>query len=406
MIKEYVKGKPYFCDVTEKIQSFPYLDYDISCDCLIVGGGIDGAITAYYFAENNLDTILIDKNRLGFLNTSCATALLEYQLDDHANDLKRFFTKEDVVNIYRVGLNALKDIDLIIRKLGNKCQYNKRDTLIFSTKKGDKKEIIREFEFRKNNKFPVYYVDEIHNPFPFSLKTGLLAKNGGAEFNPYLFEKQLIDYIKNKIKIFENTEAKQVIKKDDMFEIITNYGVKINCKYLICCTGYNSSLFTNKKLCEKYISYTIVTEPLKKKLWNGELLQDNSDPYHYLRLSPNNRLIIGGEDILFKGDFIKDKDAVKKYQMLKQYAIEMFSQLEYVNIDYKFCGVFSTTKNNLSVIGEDERIKNLFYNLGYGANGIVYSIYGAKNLVNLILGKSPSPYLSFFFSTSKITIKQ
>lgn len=230
----------------------------------------------------------------------------------------------------------------------------------------------------------------------------MLAKNGGAEFNPYLFEKQLIDYIKNKIKIFENTEAKQIIKKDDMFEIITNYGVKINCKYLICCTGYNSSLFTNKKLCEKYISYTIVTEPLKKKLWNGELLQDNSDPYHYLRLSPDNRLIIGGEDILFKGDFIKDKDAVIKYQMLKQYAIEMFSQLEYVNIDYKFCGVFSTTKNNLSVIGEDERIKNLFYNLGYGANGIVYSIYGAKNLVNLILGKSPSPYLSFFSPHRKL----
>ena len=154
MIKEYVKGKPYFCDVTEKIQSFSYLECDISCDCLIVGGGIDGAITAYYFAENNLNTILIDKNRLGFLNTSCATALLEYQLDDHANDLKRFFTKEDVVNIYRVGLNALKDIDLIIRKLGNKCQYNKRDTLIFSTKKGDKKEIIREFEFRKKQQIP------------------------------------------------------------------------------------------------------------------------------------------------------------------------------------------------------------------------------------------------------------
>lgn len=26
-----------------------------------------------------------------------------------------------------------------------------------------------------------------NNPFPFYLKAGIIAKNGGAEFNPYLF---------------------------------------------------------------------------------------------------------------------------------------------------------------------------------------------------------------------------
>ena len=91
MNDEYVKGEPYFCDVSEKICSFPYLEHDISCDNLIVGGGIDGAITAYYFAESGLDTALIDKNRLGHMCTSCATALLEYQLDEHAAALKKYF---------------------------------------------------------------------------------------------------------------------------------------------------------------------------------------------------------------------------------------------------------------------------------------------------------------------------
>ena len=37
---EYVKGKPYFSDVENKIKSFPYLDKNIECDYLIVGGGI------------------------------------------------------------------------------------------------------------------------------------------------------------------------------------------------------------------------------------------------------------------------------------------------------------------------------------------------------------------------------
>lgn len=47
---EYVKGKLYFSDVNDKIKGFPCLDSNLECDYLIVGGGIDGAITAYYFA--------------------------------------------------------------------------------------------------------------------------------------------------------------------------------------------------------------------------------------------------------------------------------------------------------------------------------------------------------------------
>ena len=41
---EYVKGVPYFCSTKEKIKPYPYLNKNISCDILIIGGGIDGAI--------------------------------------------------------------------------------------------------------------------------------------------------------------------------------------------------------------------------------------------------------------------------------------------------------------------------------------------------------------------------
>ena len=45
---EYVKGAPYFCQASEKIKQYPYLNKDLKCDILIVGGGIDGAILNYY----------------------------------------------------------------------------------------------------------------------------------------------------------------------------------------------------------------------------------------------------------------------------------------------------------------------------------------------------------------------
>lgn len=151
-----------------------------------------------------------------------------------------------------------------------------------------------------------------NNPFPFYLKAGIIAKNGGAEFNPYLFEKQLIEKVDRQIRIFEHTEVTEIVKLKNGYKVITNYGIEIKCKKIICTTGYNTALFAKKELCTKFVSYTITSEKLKVKLWqNRELLQDNSTPYHYMRLSDDNRLIIGGEDTILKGDKIKNKKAGK-----------------------------------------------------------------------------------------------
>ena len=395
MNDEYVKGEPYFCDVSEKICSFPYLEHDISCDNLIVGGGIDGAITACYFAESGLDTALIDKNRLGHMCTSCATALLEYQLDEHAAALKKYFSPSEVLQVYRFGLDALDMVESVIKKLGNACHFSRRDTLIFSNALFGKWSVKKEYGFRKAGGLDVECIDSGSNPFPFEVKSGIIAKNGGAEFNPYLFEKQLIEYIKSKIPIFENTALVKIEGGDGNFIVTTNYGVKIHCKHIICCTGYDTRDFTAREFCEKFISFTIVSQCFDRPLWASRaLLQDDGSPYHYMRLSPDNRLIIGGEDVAFKHGKFDVKVADKKYAALSEFAQSLFPSVEHFEIEKKFCGAFSATGDNLSVAGQSRR-DGFFYNLGYGANGIVYSFLGAQIILEQLSGKS-SPLHRFF----------
>ena len=73
---EYVKGTPYFCNSEEKIKEYPYVNKDLHCKILIIGGGIDGAIANFYLSKK-YDVVLVYKGRLGYDCTSCATALLE-----------------------------------------------------------------------------------------------------------------------------------------------------------------------------------------------------------------------------------------------------------------------------------------------------------------------------------------
>ena len=82
---EYIKGKPYFCFGKNKIKQYNYLKKDLNCDILIIGGGVDGAVANFYLSQK-YDVALVDKGRLGYACTDCATALLEYQFDECEKD--------------------------------------------------------------------------------------------------------------------------------------------------------------------------------------------------------------------------------------------------------------------------------------------------------------------------------
>ena len=172
---EYVKGKPYFCFCDQKIKAYPYLDRDIKCDILIIGGGIDGAIANFYLSKK-FDVVLVDKSRLGMACTACATALLEYQLDDYASDLLKVLSKESIVLAYNMGLGAIDKIERFIEMHGNHCNFARRPTFLFSNSIFSIKKSEEEYEFRQKNGLIVSCLIKIAIPFHFQSKGESLPK--------------------------------------------------------------------------------------------------------------------------------------------------------------------------------------------------------------------------------------
>lgn len=399
---QYVKGSPYFSNVKNKLKQYSYLNKQLKCDILVVGGGIDGAITLYYLAKMGFNCALIEKSRIGLNCTSVATALLEYQLDDTAKTLKSNMTKDEILACYKLNQTGLELLKQFVAESGNFCDYFERDTLLYGLEKKDILPIKEEYEFRKSNGFDVEFLNEKNNPFSFNLKAGLLSKKGGAEANPYLLTKQLIlSAEKLGAKIFENTEAKSVNFNENC--VVTNYEIPIYFNKIVCTTGYDTAIFSSKKLCEKFVSYSLVTNPIKDFSWhNKTLLQDNADPYHYIRTLPDKRIIIGGEDTPFKKSEIDSKTAQKKYDLLFEYLLHLFPVLkEKAKVDFQFCGAFSSTLNNVGLVGADEENPKLWFNLGYGANGIINSFIGAKMICSALHNKNEK-FLYLFSPNRKL----
>ena len=117
-----------------------------------MAGGIDGAIANYYLSKK-YNIALVDKSRFGYACTSCATALLEYQLDEYSKDLQKYLSKNEISMIYQMGLDSIQKIENFISLYGNLYQFSKRLTLLFSSKQCEIKNLEEEYKFRIENYF-------------------------------------------------------------------------------------------------------------------------------------------------------------------------------------------------------------------------------------------------------------
>ena len=65
----------------------------------------------------------------------------------------------------------------------------------------------------------------------------------------------------------------------------------------------------------------------------------------------------------------------------------MFRDIKDIEIEFKYCGAFASTPDNLGFVGPDNKHDNLWHLLGYGANGILFAVLGAMMLTDLYYGK-------------------
>ena len=388
---QYVQGSSYFNKINKNNKQFKYLTENISTEVVIIGGGVTGAILGYYFSKNNIDTVIIDKMRVGHGSTGITTALLQYELDKTIRQLEEVTELQNIIKSYKLGELALNEIEKFNNENGDNFDYIKRDTLFYTGKDRDINEIIEEYNLRKENGFDVRLIEEIDNPFSFDLKAGVYGVGGGAEIDPYKFTQELIRVGEKRgnLKIYENTEAIDILYNEDNVEVITKYDYRIRAKIVIAATGFNTSLFTKRNFGIKTTTFNIVTKSLKKiEGWqNLVLIRNNKDPYNYFRTTKDNRIIAGGEDIGFISDIYDEKKANEKYDMLENKLKTMFNKIQDIEIEYRYCGAFASTKDNLGFIGKDPNNDKLYYALGYGANGILFAILAGLFLPRAYLGE-------------------
>lgn len=386
----YIQGEPLFARTNKVPKQYPYLTEDIETEVAVIGGGITGAIVSYYLTKNNIPCVVIEQSRAGLGSTCASTALLQYELDSLARDVEAYIPMEDILTTYRLGEEALQEIKEIIETYGNKCGYEEKDTLIYTAKGTEIGCIEEEYRIRKEAGFNVDLITEEKNPFAFELKAGVYAHKGGAQIDPYRFTHQLLEIGEAKgLRVYENTAVNKVDYGMEDVVLQVSYGYKVKAKKIILATGYDTGAFSTRSYGIKTVSYNIASKPVESfEGWpQTPLIRDNNDPYFYYRTTSDNRIIVGGQDIPFENNIFNEKVAQEKYEILESRMKAMFPKIPNLEIEYRYCGCFTSTSDNVGFVGSDLEHKQLWYCLGYGANGILYDVIGAKMLTGLYKGE-------------------
>jgi len=380
--------------------NYPKLEQSIQTEVAILGGGISGALVAYYLINAGIKCVVLDARSIGLGSTCASTSLLQYEIDTPLSKLKNLVGLKNAVRSYQLCADAISTIKMISKKLHYK-EFQSTKSLYYAAHEKDISFLKEEFEIRKQNGFQVKFLTQaqLKKQFNIAAPCAILSQCA-AKINAYSFTHTLHqESIKKGLQIFDRTPIKNIKHDETNVTLITENGNSVIADKLIYATGYETVKFIKKKIVELNSTYATISEQAngKTKFWRDDvLIWNTADPYLYMRTTDDQRILVGGRDEKFfnpvKRDKLIDK---KKNQLIKDFKA-VFPSIEFIP-EFTWTGTFGATKDGLPFIGSYPPLPNSYFALGFGGNGITFSLIAAQIITDLITDKKNSDAEIFSF---------
>ena len=356
-------------------KKLPSLNKNITCDILIIGGGIAGLSTAYFLKDSNKKVVLIDKDKCGEGASSKNTGKLTFMQGLVYHKLEKNYSRETADLYLRSQQEAIDLITNIIKENNIECNLFKQDGYVFINKDNDKKEIEDEVSFYKRNGIEYERVNKL--PINFNVRNGIKIKECSYSFNPYKYLIQIKNILKAKIKIYENTRAIEVKREDDYYVVKTKDNNIIKSKYVVVATRYPFFIvpyFTPlKTTVEK--SFIVCG---KSKVYSFQAINEGKPSFSFNYYKEDNGYLLYSRRSHSITTHLDTRDDRK--EIVEEYK-EYFDK----NPDYYFQNHDLITYDYIPFVGKIDDY-NMYVLTGFNKWGNTNGTIGGKLISDLILG--------------------
>ena len=380
--------------------NYPSLQRNVTCDVVVIGGGITGALVAFHLAEAGMKTLLLDKRDIGTGSTSASTALLQYEIDVPLRKLIKKIGPADASRSYQLCLDAIGTLERLAKRLRIDCGFERKPSLFLARYQREIPDLQEEFQLRRNMGIELEFYDAsaIRKRFPFSRAAALFSKDGG-QVDPHRLTHGLLSAgTRHGLEVYDRTQMARLEHTRRGVRIVTRNGCRVTARCAVIAAGFESKELLKGEAGILKSTYALISEPLPKiPGWYKQcLIWESGMPYLYLRTTSEGRLIVGGEDEPFVGAKRRDVLISQKTRILEEKFGRLFPDVP-LEVAYAWAGTFGETKDGLAYIGVHPRFPHAYFALGYGGNGITFSLIAAEIIRDNCLGrKNPDARLFRF----------
>lgn len=382
-------GTCYWVEKSDRPPAYPALDRDEKCEVLIIGAGISGALLAWELSKNGVNVILVDKRLGGYGSTAASTGLLQYEADTPLSILMRMVPADHAVRSYWLGLDAIGVLEDLAQQLGENS-FERRNCLYTASSASHVQPLKHEYNIRRDAGFRVHFLepDEIQRRFLVNAPAAILSE-GDGQLDTFAFTQKLLQFLAARgVRIYDDTEIAFADCTAANPVATTDQGYAVQARRIAFAAGYESLEYLRTPVGSLRSTFVTASTPMPNfKFWEGRaLIWESARPYLYIRISRDNRIIVGGEDE--KDHRLHTSEAILKAKegALASKAALLIPELNFES-EFTWGGVFGETKDGLPYFGAPPDMPGAYFILGYGGNGITYSVIAARILANLFLGR-------------------
>ncbi len=379
----------YYSATALGILEYPRLGGDEKADVCVIGAGFTGLSAALNLAEQGMDVILLEAERIGFGASGRCGGLVGSGQRKDVLEMETTFGYERSRRLWDLAEQAKEEIRHRVAKHSIACDLQQGQLV------GVHKRRYRGWPQELSDALAERYDYPYCQSLDAEQTRARVATDGFLEsfYDPHALTLHPLNYTLGLakaaagmgVRIFERSRVRRYSRSKPSV-IKTEHGSVVANHVVLACNGYLDKL--ERRVARKIMpinNFMIATEPLgeqrAKKLIDGRFgVHDTRFVVDYFRLSDDHRLLFGGGEN-YRREFPAD---IAKF--VRPYMLKLFPQLSDAAIEYAWGGTLSVTVNRLPYIG---RLRpNLFFGCGYSGHGISTAIFAGKVIAEAIGGNT------------------
>ena len=360
----------------------------ISVDVAIVGAGISGAFMAHELSRDHSVAVL-DRRPPLTGSTVASTALLQWEVDLPLTALAERIGMPRARRAYLRSRQAVNDLKTIIADEGIVCGFHDRSTLYLAGDQYGHRALEAEAEARAALGLESDYVGpkDLRDRFGID-RTGAIISRGSASADPARLAAGLLRRAqKAGARVYSRVEVMEAVSDPDGATLLTGAGHAVRAKTVVFCCGYEFPKGVPTPGAKVISTWAMASKPRQLcPAWlRDTLVWEASDPYLYLRMGGDGRLIVGGEDEDDPDAHANKAKLKRKCETIARKLKRLLPEVEF-GVDYSWAGAFGESATGLPSIAPVPDMDHAWAVMGFGGNGITYSVIASQVVSAAIRG--------------------